>query len=170
MPINRTFVTLASSVLVFGSAASRAAAGIEPIPVAGPSAIAAPAPAKVRVHVIGRVKNPGDYTLDAGARLSDVLIASGAYALEKLVARTGGTPLPDTDCMLGGANLRSIFLTRATETSRTTAYLIDVTNALRRHDLRYDPVLQENDKIFVPECLPKVKIISTPPLSPAPAT
>ncbi len=131
----------------------------------------APAPAvtaaaKLTVHVLGRVKIPGTLRLDAGAQLSDARTAAGAD-VEKLVARVGGAPVPDTDCALGGSGSRNVYLMRTTESSKATAYVIDVSLARQQHDLRYDPLLQDNDRIYVPECRPKVKVISTPPTFPA---
>lgn len=111
----------------------------------------ATATAKVTVQVLGRVKSPGTVVLESGARLSDALAAAGAFALEPLVARPGGTPIVDTECTPGGPANRYVFLARAVDASHNPVYLIDIA-AVRKHDLRYDMLMQPNDKIFVPEC------------------
>lgn len=115
-------------------------------------AATAPAAAKIRVQVLGRVKTPGNLELDAGARLSDALTASGAFAIEKLVARLGGEPVSDTECVPGGTRLPYVYLVRTGDDSRTVSFAVDITRMQRRDDLRNDPVLKANDKVFVPDC------------------
>jgi len=138
------------------------------VPAPVPTTTAAPSAVKFTVQVLGRVKHPGAIRLDAGARLSDALTAAGAD-IEKLVARVGGLPVPDTDCALGGPGLRNVYLMRTTDaSSKGPTFAIDVSLARQQHDLRYDPLLQDNDRIYVPECRPRVKIISTPPTFPIP--
>ena len=127
----------------------------------------APATSKITVQVLGRVKNPGYVVLDSGARLSDALTAAGAFAIEALVARVGGTPVPDTECTPGGERLRYVYLARTNDTSPNKAYVIDF-GALLKHDPRYDMLLRPNDKIFVPECRPWSRIILPPPTFPHP--
>ncbi len=162
-------VSFRGAVLAFAVFALCGASASAQVAQGGPGDQPAVAVEKVRVHVSGRVKTPGIVELDAGARLSDALNASGAFAFETLVARVGGTPVPDTACMLGGPNLRTVVLIRTTAASRPVFSMIDVSLARQQHDLRYDPLLKANDKIVVPECPPKVKIISTPPMFPTPA-
>ena len=111
----------------------------------------APATAKVTVQVFGRVRSPGPVVLDSGARLSDALAAAGAFAIEPLVARAGGTPILDTECTPGGPSNRYVFLARAVDALHKAAYAVDIA-AVRKRDLRYDMLVQPNDKIFVPEC------------------
>lgn len=111
----------------------------------------APATEKVAVQVLGRVKSPGTVVLDSGSRLSDALAAAGAFALEPLVARTGGTPIVDTECTPGGPANRYVFLARTIDASHKPVYFVDFA-AVRNHDPRYDMLMQPNDKIFVPEC------------------
>ncbi|MDP9107190.1 MAG: hypothetical protein M3N49_14825, partial [Candidatus Eremiobacteraeota bacterium] len=60
------------------------------------------------------MKIPGTLRLDAGAQLSDARTAAGAD-VEKLVARVGGAPVPDTDCALSGSGSRNVYLMRTTE-------------------------------------------------------
>ena len=158
------FATVALASIAFSFAPSPARA--DDVPGPAPAATTAPAAAKLSVQVLGRVEHPGAYKLDAGTRLSDALNAAGAWAFETLVARLGGTPVPDTECMLGGSGLQNVFLMRTTETSKNMGYMIDVTMMRRQHDLRYDPLLQDRDRIFVPECRPKAKFIPTPPMFP----
>ena len=111
----------------------------------------APATAKISVQVLGRVKSPGTVVLDSGARLSDALAAAGAFAIEPLIARIGGTPIVDTECTPGGPANRYVFLARSVDASHTPVYFIEIA-AVRKHDARYDMLMQPNDKIFVPEC------------------
>ncbi len=157
----------ASIVLALSPAAAEAAD--VPAQTPAPPATTAPAAAKLHVRVIGRVKNPGTLQLDAGARLSDALTAAGAN-FEKLIARVGGVPVPDTNCVLGGPGLRNVYLTRTNEASKQATYAIDVSIARQQHDVRYDPLLQDDDHIYVPRCRPKVKVILTPPTFPTPST
>jgi hypothetical protein len=141
-------IAVASIVLGFGPAASRAATDT---PAVG-SETPAPVVAKFTVQIIGRVKKPGNIVLDQGARLSDALAAAG-------VKESSG-------CTFGGADLHRVFLTRAVESSGSTSYMIDVALAQQHKDLRYDPLLRANDRIFVPECRPSGIPILTPPMVP----
>ena len=160
------FVQAAFASIVLSLFPTAAHAAGVPAP-ALPATTTAPAAAKLTVQVLGQVKRPGALRLDAGARLSDALTAAGAN-VEKLVARAGGAPVPDTDCALGGPGLRHVFLLRTTEASKTIGFEIDVSLARQQHDVRYDPLLQDNDQIYVPQCRPGVKVISAPPTFPIP--
>ena len=157
----RSGAVLASMMLALTCSPASAAGDA---PAAGASPLAAP---KVTVQVLGRVKNPGDVVLDAGARLSDALTAAGAFAIETLVARVGGPLVPDTECTPGGAQLRFVYLARTNETSQRTTYAIDYA-AVLKHDLRYDMLMRPNDKVFVPDCRPWSRIILPPPTFPRP--
>ncbi|MDQ6942003.1 MAG: SLBB domain-containing protein [Candidatus Eremiobacteraeota bacterium] len=119
---------------------------------------APPAAAKFTVLVLGRVKKPGNVVLDSGARLTDALTAAGAYAIEALVARLGGTPIVDPECTPGGPQLPYAYLMRTStaDSSKSIGYAIDLAR-VRQHDLRYDMLLKPNDKIFVPECRSLIK-------------
>jgi hypothetical protein len=154
--MNLTSVAVAAIILSLAPTAIRADDS------ATPASPTAPAATKLHVRVIGRVKNPGTYTLDAGTRLSDALAAAGAE-FDMLVARGAGPLVPDTDCALGGPGLRYVYLARTSETSKTIGYMIDI--ARQRDDARYDPLLRDGDGIFVPDCRPKGKYISTPPMA-----
>ncbi|HEY6236124.1 MAG TPA: SLBB domain-containing protein [Candidatus Elarobacter sp.] len=152
-------IALGSVVLSVTPAMAHAADVLEP------TATTAPAAAKLTVQVLGRVKQPGTVRLETGARLSDALTAAGAQ-FDTLVALGPGPLVRDTDCMLGGSSLQYVFLTRTTETSKNMSYMIDISNMLRHHDLRYDPLLRDDDKIVVPECRPQGRMIATPPTFP----
>jgi hypothetical protein len=145
-----------------GAIALCGAAGRDMPPDLVPPAAADPGVVKFTVHVIGRVKNPGSYALGPGARLSDALTAAGAYAIDAVVARVGGTPVVNPDCTPGGADLRYVYLAR-TALSNPPTYEIDVSRARMQHDLRYDPLLREGDKIYVPECRTPIKMTLPPP-------
>jgi protein involved in polysaccharide export with SLBB domain len=149
--------------MMLGLNATPASAGGD-APVAGTPV---PATSTITVQVVGRVKNPGDVVLDSGARLSDALAAAGAFAIERLVARAGGTPVPDTECTPGGEQLRYVYLARTNDTAPNKAYAIDFA-ALLKHDPRYDMLLRPNDKIFVPDCRPWSRIMLPPPTFPRP--
>lgn len=112
--------------------------------------------ARIAVQVTGRVKNAGEYSLADGARLSDALAAAGAFPAVPGPGDT--TPLVDAvrGCTAGESDLHRVYLVRASTTSASQhlAYQIDVANARDRHDVRYDPLLRNDDKIIVPECRP----------------
>jgi polysaccharide export outer membrane protein len=88
----------------------------------------------IRVQVIGAVSRPGNVEVNEGDRLSMALARAGAEA----------SVHPD---------LARVHLTRTDPlTGKTTpSYEINVYNALERGDQRYDPILQANDKIWIPE-------------------
>jgi SLBB domain-containing protein len=162
MSMQRTAVAVATVLLSLSPIAAR---GGEDVPAPLPTATTGPVAAKVSVKVLGRVKNPGTLQLDTGARLSDALTAAGAQ-FDTLVALSPGPLVRDSYCMLGGPGSRYVFLTRTTETSKKNGYMIDVSIMLRHHDLRYDPLLRDDDEILVPECRPQMKFIPTPPTFP----
>jgi protein involved in polysaccharide export with SLBB domain len=88
----------------------------------------------IRVQVLGAVTRPGNVEVFQGDRLSMALARAGAEASVK----------PD---------LNHIYLTRVDPaTGKTTpSYQIDLYEALKRGDQRYDPILRKDDKIYVPE-------------------
>jgi polysaccharide export outer membrane protein len=88
----------------------------------------------IRVQVIGAVTRPGNVEVNEGDRLSMAVARAGAEASAK----------PD---------LSRIYLTRTDPVTGKTSpsYEINVLNALQRGDQRYDPILQANDKIWIPE-------------------
>ncbi|HEY0393300.1 MAG TPA: polysaccharide biosynthesis/export family protein [Candidatus Elarobacter sp.] len=88
----------------------------------------------IRVQVLGAVSRPGNVEVNEGDRLSMALARAGTEAATR----------PD---------LNKIYLTRINpETGKTLpSYEINLFQALKRGDQRYDPILQKDDKIFVPE-------------------
>jgi protein involved in polysaccharide export with SLBB domain len=134
-------------ILVFGPGAVAGAQTNAPAPAsvapATPVANASTAPAKtIRVQVLGAVLRPGYVDVADGDRLS-VALARAGVAVETR------------------ADLRRIVLVRANPENGKPApiYQIDVYQALRRGDQRFDPILHADDKIYVPES-------RTPGLSP----
>lgn len=121
----------AGLILVLGAGALAGAQTNAPAPA--PDASSAPAKT-IRVQVLGAVLNPGSITLSEGDRL---LLA---------LARAGGP-------VSMRADLSRVILVRANpETGKPApGYVIDVFQALRRGDQRFDPILRADDKIFVPE-------------------
>ena len=88
----------------------------------------------IRVQVLGAVSRPGNVEVNEGDRLSMALARAGAEASVK----------PD---------LNHIYLTRVDPaTGKTTpSYMIDLYQALKHGDQRFDPILRKDDKIYVPE-------------------
>jgi polysaccharide export outer membrane protein len=87
----------------------------------------------VRVQVLGAVSRPGNVEVSEGDRLSMALARAGAET----------TTHPD---------LSKIYLTRMDTTTGTTkSYLVNLLNGLEKGDQRFDPILQKDDKIWVPE-------------------
>jgi polysaccharide export outer membrane protein len=88
----------------------------------------------IRVQVLGAVSRPGNVEVNEGDRLSMALARAGTEASTR----------PD---------LNRIFLTRIDpQTGKTLpSYEINLFQALQRGDQRYDPILQKDDKIYVPE-------------------
>ncbi len=87
----------------------------------------------VRVQVLGAVSRPGNVEIGEGDRLSMALARAGAET----------TTHPD---------LSKIFLTRTdAATGKTTSYQVNLLNGLEKGQQQYDPVLQKDDKIWVPE-------------------
>jgi protein involved in polysaccharide export with SLBB domain len=147
---------LAAAVLLV-IAPCPAMAGADPAP--SPSATVE----TVKVLVLGAVPAPGAFALPAGARLSDALEAAGL--------RAPGTPLrnvkvADLDDLASGcasnlADLHRVFLTRTRDGKTLPSYMIDLERSWS--DSRYNVVLRDGDKIFVPQCrLFTPKVISHP--------
>jgi polysaccharide export outer membrane protein len=88
----------------------------------------------IRVQVLGAVSRPGNVEVNEGDRLSMALARAGTEAATR----------PD---------LNRVYLTRINpETGKTLpSYEINLFQALQRGDQRYDPILQKDDKIYVPE-------------------
>jgi polysaccharide export outer membrane protein len=87
----------------------------------------------IRVQVLGAVVRPGNVEVNQGDRLSMALARAGAEAGAK----------PD---------LNRVFLTRRDAASgKTTSFQIDMFQALQHGDQRYDPIMQKDDTVYVPE-------------------
>ena len=87
----------------------------------------------IRVQVIGAVSRPGNVEVIVGDHLTMALARAGAEA----------SVHPD---------LNRIVLTRLDPaTGKNTPYQIDLFQWLQRGDKRYDPVMQKDDTIYVPE-------------------
>jgi polysaccharide export outer membrane protein len=88
----------------------------------------------IRVQVLGAVSRPGNVEVNVGDRLSMALARAGVEASAK----------PD---------LNRVSLTRrdpATGKAMAT-YQFDMFQYLQRGDQRYDPILQKDDTIYIPE-------------------
>lgn len=87
----------------------------------------------LRVTVTGAVTRPGNVEVFEGDRLDMAIARAGAEAQAK-------------------PNLNAIYLTRHDPTTgKTVSYQLDLYKALKGGDMRYDPILQKDDKIYVPE-------------------
>ena len=88
----------------------------------------------IRVQVLGAVARPGNVEILRGERLTMALARAGVDASVH-------------------SDLNRVYLTRTDlATGNTTAsFQVNVNKALQQGDQRYDPVLQRDDKIFVPE-------------------
>jgi protein involved in polysaccharide export with SLBB domain len=83
--------------------------------------------------VLGAVVRPGNVEVNQGDRLSMALARAGAEAGAK----------PD---------LTRVYLTRKDPaTGKAVSYQIDMFQALQRGDQRYDPILQKDDTVYIPE-------------------
>lgn len=87
----------------------------------------------IRVQVLGSVSRPGNVEVNEGDHLSMALARAGAEAASR----------PD---------FSRVSLTRTDpKTGISNAYTMNFFLAMEHGDQRYDPVLQVNDKIWVPE-------------------
>ncbi|GEM_PF-476521 len=87
----------------------------------------------IRVQVLGSVSRPGNVEVNEGDHLSMALARAGAEAASR----------PD---------LSRVHLTRTDpKTGATQAYEINFFLAMEKGDQRYDPQLQVNDKVWIPE-------------------
>ena len=78
-------------------------------------------------------------------------IRSAVCLVDTLNARAG-IPVDAIGCTRGGADLHRVILVRTVEGSKNAGYQIDVATALRTKDLRNDPLLRQDDKIYITEC------------------
>jgi len=130
----RAFVAAAAlSLVIVPSVAVRAQ---QSGPASVPAVPAATQPGDrvpIRIQVLGAVSRPGEIQLAEGDRLSMALARAGAAASLN----------PD---------LSRVYLTRTDPaTHRPVSYQVNVFEALQRGDVRFDPLLRQDDKIFVPE-------------------
>jgi polysaccharide biosynthesis/export protein len=87
----------------------------------------------IRVQVLGAVTRPGNVDVFEGDRLSMALARAGAEAQVK----------PD---------LNHVFIRRKDATTgKSVSYEIDMFKALKGGDPRFDPILQKDDTVYVPE-------------------
>ncbi len=87
----------------------------------------------LRVQVLGAVTRPGNVDVFEGDRLSVALARAGAEAAAK----------PD---------LNHVFIRRKDATTgQSLSYEVDLFKALKGGDPRYDPILQKDDTVYVPE-------------------
>lgn len=87
----------------------------------------------IRVQVLGAVSRPGNVEINKGDHLSMAVARAGAEAASR----------PD---------LNRIIITRKDPvTGQSTPYTVNLYQALEKGDQRFDPVLVQDDKIYVPE-------------------
>ncbi len=85
------------------------------------------------MQVLGAVSRPGNVEINKGDRLSMAVARAGAESASR----------PD---------LNRVFITRKDPaTGQTTSYQVNLYQALEKGDQRFDPVLVQDDKVFVPE-------------------
>jgi protein involved in polysaccharide export with SLBB domain len=87
----------------------------------------------IRVQVLGAVSRPGNVEINKGDHLSMAIARAGADAASR----------PD---------LNRVFIARKDPvTGVTTSYNVNLYLALEKGDQRFDPILVQDDKIYVPE-------------------
>jgi protein involved in polysaccharide export with SLBB domain len=87
----------------------------------------------IRIQILGAVSRPGQVELSEGDRLSTALARAGAAAAVN-------------------SDLTRVYLVRIDAVTRKqVAYRINVLAALQRGDRIFDPILRQDDKIFVPQ-------------------
>jgi polysaccharide export outer membrane protein len=122
-----TFTTASLEKLIRGSDAT------QNLPLEDNSMVYVTGAETVRVQVIGAVSRPGNVEVNVGDRLTMALARAGAEA----------TVRPD---------LNRVTLTRLDPTTgKNTSFQVDVYQWLQHGDRRYDPILQKDDTIYVPE-------------------
>lgn len=114
-------------------------------PLANNAVVYVVSPNAFDVEVIGAVDRPGNVQLDEGDRLS------------MAIARAGTSPNVYSD-------LNHVVITHTDANGKTTKREINMYNALKDGDRRYDPVLDKDDVVYVPMGR-RPNNISTDPLS-----
>lgn len=85
------------------------------------------------VKVLGAVSRPGNVEVNQGDRLSTALARAGVQS----------SAHPD---------LNRVTVERTDPvTKKATSYQLDVYQSLQKGDVRYDPILQKDDVVFIPE-------------------
>jgi hypothetical protein len=116
------------------------------------SAPPAPAPASITVRVIGQVKTAGTFVVPVGSRVSDVLGLAGLHPFAELPKNVRLVDaLPAMGTCPGDADLHRVLLHRRSSDSPGVRYQFDFLKS--RDDARFDPVLRDNDAVYVPACL-----------------
>jgi polysaccharide export outer membrane protein len=122
-----TFTTASLEKLIRGSDAT------QNLPLEDNSMVYVTGAETVRVQVTGAVSRPGNVEVNVGDRLTMALARAGAEASVR----------PD---------LNRVMLTRLDPaTGKFTPYQIDVYQWYYHGDRRFDPILQKDDSIYVPE-------------------
>jgi polysaccharide export outer membrane protein len=107
------------------------------LPLADASAIYVPAPATIRVRVLGAVDHPGDVEVNQGDRLAVAVAKAGNSAN-------------------ANADLNHIKVTRVAPGGASSVVEVNLYRALQDGDLSTDLVLKTDDIVFVPESKRKV--------------
>jgi polysaccharide biosynthesis/export protein len=102
------------------------------LPLADASAIYVPAPATIRVRVLGAVDHPGDVEVNQGDRLAVAVAKAGNSAN-------------------ANADLNHIKVTRVAPGGAPSVVEVNLYRALQDGDLSTDLVLKTDDVVFVPE-------------------
>ena len=127
---------------------------------AEPSATPAPATETLRVQVIGSVPKPGNVTLPAGSRLSDALAAAGLRLRTSGETLQGATLADIADCRQNPAELQ-VYFARG---NGVQPAIYQITVRQGPTDQRYDPLMRDDDKIFVASaCRSAIRIIKQYP-------
>jgi polysaccharide export outer membrane protein len=107
------------------------------LPLADASAIYVPAPATIRVRVLGAVDHPGDVEVNQGDRLAVAVAKAGNSAN-------------------ANADLNRIKVTRVAPGGAPSVVEVNLYRALQNGDLSTDLVLKTDDVVFVPEAKRRV--------------
>ena len=101
------------------------------VPIPNNTVVYVVAPNSITVNVVGAVDHPGAVQLDEGDRLSMAIARAG----------TSANAISD---------LNHVVITRTDASGKTTKQEINMYNALKDGDKRYDPVLAKGDVVYVP--------------------
>lgn len=101
------------------------------VPLQNNSVVYIVAPNAITVNVVGAVDRPGSVQIDEGDRLS------------MAISRAGTSPNSYSD-------LNHVVITRTDSAGKTSKQEINMYNALKGGDKRYDPVLAKGDLVYVP--------------------